>query len=200
MDFSTDFGGTIPKDMLEVNAFAGNEPIQNHTEIPPTPGNTHLEVTHVFDQSLPFTVWNIIVPEFLLRAAVRRHFNPGFIVRREVELHALDEHKVNDTYYQATADRYTQRNVKIRIMFHPQRPSILNGGVLEAQLLKRTGIQRVYFRNTGNYSHEWTFRKLHNERVRIPFRFPATPIAQSMVGLRYDRAIIEFERSSPPES
>jgi hypothetical protein len=45
----------------------------------------------------------------------------------------------------------------------------LSGNALKYQLIKRAGVQDMYARNIGGYTHELTIPRLHNEKVRIPF-------------------------------
>jgi hypothetical protein len=166
------FGGTIPRHLVVVSAFAGNKHIPNHANIPPTSGEARLEIAHVFDQGMPFGLANILIPEFILRWIVlHTSFKPAFVVRRGITTHFKDEHVLNDTYYEATADRYTQRHVKVIIKFDGRRPPNLTDGVLEGQLLKRRGVEVIYFTATGAETHECFFRRLQNETVRIRFKF-----------------------------
>jgi hypothetical protein len=172
MEASTSFGGTIPRDRITHGAFVGRRAIRDHVDIPPTSGDTRLEIAHVFDDAMPFGLVNVLVPEFLLRFLVARiRIQPRFVVRREIAIHYVNEHGKNDTYYQATADRYVQRNVKVSVKFHPGRLPRIQKGVLEAQLIRRNGIERIYSSVRGDATYEYGFRRLKNERVRIPFRF-----------------------------
>jgi hypothetical protein len=173
MEFSTQFGGTIPQNTLQLDAVAGtNVRLRNHPDIPPTVSNTRLEVSHIFDDGMPFTIWNMLIPEFILRIIVRNNWRiPKFVVRREVSIHVAEEHKKNDTYYQATVERYRQRDVKLTITFNQRRRCRLTGGVLEAQLLKPSGVEPIFFKGLGGDSYQATFRKLQNVRVRVPFKF-----------------------------
>jgi hypothetical protein len=71
METWTDFGGTIPKDRVIANARAGNVPIPNHVDIPPTVSTGRLELTHVFDNKMPFTVWNMLIPHLFCAQSSR---------------------------------------------------------------------------------------------------------------------------------
>lgn len=169
---STDFGGTIPRDRVSYNAFVGDKQINNRIDIPPTVGASRLEITHIFDDGMPFKIWNVLIPEFVLRFIVRHDIAKlNFIVRRDLSWYFLNEHVLSNTYYEATAERYVQKNVKIVITFHPARPCQLSGGILMASIVKRSGMKQCPFRTTGAYCHEYTFKKLQNEKVHVPLRF-----------------------------
>jgi len=173
---SAGFGGRLPKDKIHWEASVGkrNRLILNRVHIPPTQGDTKLEIEHIFTEGMPFGIGNVLIPEFILRYLLSKNIQPSFIVRRGLTTVYLDEHILDDTYFQLTAERYIHRNVTIDIVFNRERlPKDLKevGNRLEGQMLRRGGIESVYSEAKYDYHHQFYFKRLCNEKVRIPFKF-----------------------------
>lgn len=153
--------GTISKSKDEIEFWAKTHDNQDlKTDIDIWGSEKELDIAHRCDPAFPFYPFRDLLPD---------SFRTDYVEREVRTIHNNGFEKKED-YYEISTARYPNKEVTIRIEFHPDHPPqdgkavrVMANSVEDVPLVKTMAGERVVY--------EATFLKSRNERVRVHWNF-----------------------------